>query len=506
MEACNETQSSQSLPAAWQHAKALGDCMIKLYENKLWTDVKFRCKDHDDNERIHAHKIVLAARSPVFQAMLFGPCAEENEEILLDSIEAETFDLFLRYAYMDKVTLTEDLAAKVLETAHYYQVTNLVQFCADVLASCVKLENVCDILSLARRFEVISLCKACCIFIDQNADQVIKSEGFLKLTKENLDYILMGDTLYGNEESIFKKTEEWAQKKLEEGEFEKNGQNTRKLLGLSFFYLRLPTMSSENFLQCTRRKGYLSIEEYEDIADFINKVPGTTVTSNSCVSRVPIKEQWNLTCGEVTDFSNRKRFEAYVSRDIKLKAFELSEIHGYLQYYSPLYSKQNAEWVEVPENNTLAFLRSYNHAVVQIDTSPYRNFCRISETKAVSTEDLPDNVSVLISGTVKVTCQETLKGVRKDSEIFEKKIEFYSADKAQRVITLKEPIVLEKSRSPYTFTVNLENKRNNKVHLMMMSSSENVLKSKHGTLTVKSIFGNFSGIQSFCFEHISNRD
>jgi hypothetical protein len=160
---------------------------------------------------------------------------------------------------MDKVTLTEDLAAKVLETAHYYQVTNLVQFCADVLASCVKLENVCDILSLARRFEVISLCKACCIIIDQNADKVIKSEGFLKLTKENLDYILMGDTLYGNEVSIFKKTEEWVQKKLEEGDFEKNGQNTRKLLGLSFFYLRLPTMSSENFLQCTRRKGYLSI-------------------------------------------------------------------------------------------------------------------------------------------------------------------------------------------------------------------------------------------------------
>jgi hypothetical protein len=96
MEACNETQSNQSLPAAWQHDKALGDCMIKLYENKLWTDVKFRCKGHDDIERIYAHKIVLAARSPVFQAMFFGPCTEEKEEIMLDNIEAETFDLFLR--------------------------------------------------------------------------------------------------------------------------------------------------------------------------------------------------------------------------------------------------------------------------------------------------------------------------------------------------------------------------------------------------------------------------
>jgi hypothetical protein len=383
-----------------------------------------------------------------------------------------------------------------------------VQFCADFLASCVNRENVCDILTLARCFEVISLCKACCIFIDQNADEVIKSKGFLNLTEKNLDYILMGDTFYGNEVDIFKKAEEWAHKKLEEGNIEKNGQNIRKILGLSFFYLRLPTMSSENFLQCTRRKSYLSIAEYEDIADFINKVQGTAVTSNSCVSRIPFKEQWNLTCGEVTGFSNRisSSFQAYVSRDIKLKAFEVSEIHGYLQHYSPLYSKGDAEWVDIPKKETLAFLSSYNHEVVQIDAGRFYSFLRISKTKEVSTEELPDNVSVLISGTVKVTCQETLKGVRKDSEIFEKKFEFYSVDKAQRVITLKEPIVLEKSRSPYTFTVNLENKINNKVRMKMISSSENVLKSKHCTLTVKSISGNFSGIQSFSFEHISNRD
>ena len=49
-----------------------------------------------DAKRIHAHKIVLAARSPVFQAMFFGPCAQSNEEIVLDNTEKETFDLFLR--------------------------------------------------------------------------------------------------------------------------------------------------------------------------------------------------------------------------------------------------------------------------------------------------------------------------------------------------------------------------------------------------------------------------
>jgi hypothetical protein len=66
--------------------------MIKLYENNLRTDVKFRCKGHDENKG----KIVLTARSPVFQAIFYGSCAEGTNDIVLDSTEAETFDLFLR--------------------------------------------------------------------------------------------------------------------------------------------------------------------------------------------------------------------------------------------------------------------------------------------------------------------------------------------------------------------------------------------------------------------------
>ena len=96
MEDSDQKQVIQSMPVAWQHDKALGDCMIELYENKLWTDVTFRCSNHDDHERIHAHRIVLAARSPVFQAMFFGSCSGANEEIVLDNTESETFDLFLR--------------------------------------------------------------------------------------------------------------------------------------------------------------------------------------------------------------------------------------------------------------------------------------------------------------------------------------------------------------------------------------------------------------------------
>ncbi|XP_060589274.1 BTB/POZ domain-containing protein 6-B-like [Ruditapes philippinarum] len=500
MEAGSHTQSNQSLPAAWQHDKALGDCMIKLYENNLWTDVKFRCKGHDENEGIHAHKIVLAARSPVFQAMFYGPCAEGTEEIVLESTEAETFDLLLRYIYMDKVTLTEGTAASVLETAHFYQVSNLVQFCAAFLATCLTTENVLEILSLAQCYEVKSLCKACCIFIDQNADDVIKSEAFLKLTEENLTYILRGDTFYADEVLLFKKAEEWAQRKLEEGNVTKNGQNIRHILGLSFFYLRLPTMTSERLLNCTRRKGYISIEEYEDIVDFINKVPGTAVTSNSCIPRLPIEEQWHFACGQVTDILSNKikaKFQAHVSRNIRLKAIELTEIYTHLKYDGPLYSEKDGEIVTVRDKNLTL---SHEGKAIKV-----RNcFNEIVELKTVFGQDLPHDVDVLISGSLKITCH----GEEIDDEkckVFEQYFKFHSTDEEQRVVTLEEPFILEESLSPYTFTVNLY-RNANLITMKTVRKSENILTSKHGALKVKNISGNFAGIRGFCFEHISNRD
>jgi hypothetical protein len=60
-------QSNEGMPVAWQHDKALGECTIELYENSLWNDVKLKYFDHNEQELIHMHKLVLATRSPVFQ-------------------------------------------------------------------------------------------------------------------------------------------------------------------------------------------------------------------------------------------------------------------------------------------------------------------------------------------------------------------------------------------------------------------------------------------------------
>jgi len=59
-----------------------------LLESGEGTDVSFEV----DGEMFFAHKLILAARSPVFRAQLFGPLKDQNAEcIKIEDMEAPVF-------------------------------------------------------------------------------------------------------------------------------------------------------------------------------------------------------------------------------------------------------------------------------------------------------------------------------------------------------------------------------------------------------------------------------
>ncbi|KAL0370548.1 UNVERIFIED_CONTAM: BTB/POZ and MATH domain-containing protein 2 [Sesamum angustifolium] len=84
----------------------IGQHFGKLLESGKGTDVNFEV----DGETFSAHKLVLAARSPVFRAQLYGPMKDQNTEcIKIEDMEAPVFKALLHFIYWDTRPDMEEL-------------------------------------------------------------------------------------------------------------------------------------------------------------------------------------------------------------------------------------------------------------------------------------------------------------------------------------------------------------------------------------------------------------
>ena len=90
--------SSITLPPSrdWQVDKSLGGSLGNVLENSRWTDMVIRCGANHETRDLKAHKVILAARSPVFEAMLFGPCSEQKTEYEFPNANVDIFEKLLR--------------------------------------------------------------------------------------------------------------------------------------------------------------------------------------------------------------------------------------------------------------------------------------------------------------------------------------------------------------------------------------------------------------------------
>lgn len=83
----------------WQIGRSLNACMLNVYINGRWTDTVIRCGGTQASRLLKAHKIILAARSPVFEAMVFGPCKDSKTEFNFPHADVDIFEKMLRYVH-----------------------------------------------------------------------------------------------------------------------------------------------------------------------------------------------------------------------------------------------------------------------------------------------------------------------------------------------------------------------------------------------------------------------
>uniref|UniRef100_A0A0D9W417 BTB domain-containing protein n=1 Tax=Leersia perrieri TaxID=77586 RepID=A0A0D9W417_9ORYZ len=159
----------------------------ELLENEKGADVVFEV----GGQTFAAHRCVLAARSPVFSAGLYGLMKEGDNAagvVRIQDMEANVFKMLLRFVYTDTLPEMEEedvMCQHLLVSADCYNLERLKLICEEKLCGYVSVGTVSNILALADRHHCNGLKKKCFNFLGDpaNLSAVVAGDGFKDLSR-----------------------------------------------------------------------------------------------------------------------------------------------------------------------------------------------------------------------------------------------------------------------------------------------------------------------------------
>eukprot|EP01119_Soliformovum_irregulare_P019156 TRINITY_DN6012_c0_g1_i3.p1 TRINITY_DN6012_c0_g1~~TRINITY_DN6012_c0_g1_i3.p1 ORF type:complete len:200 (-),score=25.43 TRINITY_DN6012_c0_g1_i3:81-680(-) len=132
----------------------------QLVNNPQYSDVVFSLEG--GTKRVYAHRIILAARSEMFRALLFGGMKESREaEIPLEEIKYEVFLQLLEFLYTGCLSFAESSVMELFAAANQYRIEALLMRCGMYLSDL-------NPKSLSKKSNTKSFCN-CLSFFTQDA-------------------------------------------------------------------------------------------------------------------------------------------------------------------------------------------------------------------------------------------------------------------------------------------------------------------------------------------------
>jgi speckle-type POZ protein len=131
-------------------------------------------------EPVAAHRSVLAARSPVFMAQLFGDMKEKASMCVeIEDMEVEVFRTLLHFVYTDTVPELGQkgeqatlMAQHLLEAADRYGLERLKRICVEKVSTDISVDTVATTLALAEQHGCSELKSKCMKFIVASAENL----------------------------------------------------------------------------------------------------------------------------------------------------------------------------------------------------------------------------------------------------------------------------------------------------------------------------------------------
>lgn len=150
----------------------------KLLDNSDNSDVTINVGE----QKLHAHKIILTARSPVFAAMFQHDMLESStNQIDIEDIDYDTMKRVLRFVYTGKIEYNDKYAKSLIGAAEKYNLQILKNTCIETLKTNLNANNCCEALVVGDIYCVSELRKAAMDFIMENGEKVAETSDFAEV-------------------------------------------------------------------------------------------------------------------------------------------------------------------------------------------------------------------------------------------------------------------------------------------------------------------------------------
>ena len=326
--------SSEDLWSATTRRTIKERCQF-MFNNELLSDVKFVVRDSrggsENMKKIPAHKFLLAISSPVFYAMFYGELAEKKDSVDISDCDHESLLELFRFMYSDEVKLNADNVMQVLYLAKKYMLSSLADKCTEFLGEHLDASNVFHVLPDAQKYEEKDLEDHCWEVIEKQANEAVKSDGFVTIEKSVLEALVERESLNVKEVELFKAVDSWATNECEKQGLAAEGSVKRRILGDRIVKaIRFPVMEEKEFVDVVLDGDILTKKELFGLMKNFNSVLNVPVGFSE-VKRCDPCEQvirrfgslnfgWNYGSGYG---NNCDSIMLSVSKSIKMKAVRL---------------------------------------------------------------------------------------------------------------------------------------------------------------------------------------
>ncbi|XP_062706599.1 speckle-type POZ protein-like [Aedes albopictus] len=161
---------------------------LRMLTDEKYTDVTVVVGER----QIRAHKVMLAAHSPVFEAMFRADMQESSQNVIkIDDFDFEVVREMLIYIYSYSSPNIENLAGSLLRAADKYDLGRLKALCEQTLSAKVTVDTAVEYQALAALCSAASLQRSVAKFIADNIAEVLKTDEWkLMVQGHSLSYVL----------------------------------------------------------------------------------------------------------------------------------------------------------------------------------------------------------------------------------------------------------------------------------------------------------------------------